>query len=57
MNWKTAFNNNNNACRLTRVPAVFQDLVNDVLRDLLNNSVFIYVDNILIFSKDLASHI
>ena len=34
---------------LTNAPAVFQGLVNDVLRDILN--VFVYLDDILIFSK------
>ena len=35
---------------LTNAPAVFQGLVNDVLRDILN--VFVYLDDILIFSKN-----
>lgn len=29
---------------LTNAPAVFQDLVNDVLRDFLNHFVFVYLD-------------
>ena len=37
---------------LTNAPAVFQALVNDVLRDMINKSVFVYIDDILIFSKD-----
>lgn len=32
---------------------MFQCLVNDVLRNLLNKSVFVYFDDILIFSKSL----
>lgn len=37
---------------LTNAPAVFQSLINDVLRDMLSCFVFIYLDDILIFSKD-----
>lgn len=39
---------------LTNAPAVFQALVNDVRRDFLN--IFVYLDNILIFSKFLQEH-
>ena len=35
---------------LTNAPAVFQALVNDVLRDMLNRFIFVYLDDILIFS-------
>ena len=38
---------------LSNAPAVFQVLVNDVLRDLLNHCVFVYIDDILIFFRDL----
>ncbi|KAI2664346.1 Retrovirus-related Pol polyprotein from transposon 17.6 [Labeo rohita] len=38
---------------LTNSPAVFQALVNDVLRDMLNKFVFVYLDDILIFSPFL----
>ncbi len=34
---------------LTNAPAVFQALINDVLRDMLNQFVFVYLDDILIF--------
>jgi hypothetical protein len=37
--------------------AVFQALVNDTLRDMLNQLVFVYLNNILIFSKTLPEHI
>ena len=37
--------------------AVFQALVNDTLRDMLNRFIFVYLDNILIFSKTLPEHI
>ncbi|KAI3353005.1 hypothetical protein L3Q82_019572 [Scortum barcoo] len=34
---------------LTNTPAVFQALVKDVLRDILNKSVFVYLDDIFNF--------
>ena len=62
--WKTAFNTPNGHYEylvmpfgLTNAPAVFQGLVNDVLRDLLNVSVFVYLDDILIFSKSRQEHV
>ncbi|XP_064820987.1 uncharacterized protein LOC135538716 [Oncorhynchus masou masou] len=42
---------------LSNAPAVFQSLVNDVLRDMIGLFVFVYLDDILIFSKGLTSHI
>uniref|UniRef100_A0A3B3HV01 Gypsy retrotransposon integrase-like protein 1 n=1 Tax=Oryzias latipes TaxID=8090 RepID=A0A3B3HV01_ORYLA len=41
---------------LTNAPAVFQRLVNDVLRDFINRFVFVYLDDILIYSKDPSQH-
>uniref|UniRef100_A0A8C7Y809 ribonuclease H n=1 Tax=Oryzias sinensis TaxID=183150 RepID=A0A8C7Y809_9TELE len=41
---------------LTNAPAVFQRLVNDVLRDFLNRFVFVYLDDILIYSENLTQH-
>lgn len=37
--------------------AVFQAVINDILRDMLNIYVFVYRDIILIFSPDFKSHI
>lgn len=34
---------------LTNALVVFQALVNDVLRDMLNRFIFVYLDDILIF--------
>uniref|UniRef100_A0A8D0CYT6 Gypsy retrotransposon integrase-like protein 1 n=1 Tax=Sander lucioperca TaxID=283035 RepID=A0A8D0CYT6_SANLU len=62
--WKTAFNTPSGHYEylvmpfgLTNAPAVFQALVNDVLRDMLNVFVFVYLDDILIFSCNLDEHI
>lgn len=40
---------------LTNAPAVFQMLINDVRTDMLNHFVFVYLDYILIFSKNISS--
>lgn len=62
--WKTAFNTPLGHFEylvmpfgLTNAPAVFQCLVNDVLRDMLGRFVFVYLDDILIFSQNQAEHI
>lgn len=62
--WKTAFNTSTVHYEylvmpfgLTNAPAVFQALVNDMLRDMLNSFVFVYLDEILIFSPDLQTHV
>lgn len=62
--WKTAFNTPTGHYEylvmpfgLTNAPAVFQALVNDVLRDYLNKFVFVYLDDILIFSRSRQEHI
>lgn len=41
---------------LTNAPAVFQALINDVLRDFLKRFVFVYLDDILIFSSSAEEH-
>ena len=56
--WKTAFNTplGHFEYLVTNAPAVFQSLVNDILRDMLNHSVFVYLDDILVFSKSVEEH-
>ncbi|KAI3358251.1 hypothetical protein L3Q82_003249 [Scortum barcoo] len=64
--WKTAFNTPTGhyeylvmpfAIASPMLPAVFQALVNDVLRDMLNKFVFVYLDDILIFSRNKEEHV
>ncbi len=42
---------------LTNAPAVFQALVNDVLCDMINRFMFVYLEDISIFSKSLDEHV
>uniref|UniRef100_A0A3B4GQD0 Gypsy retrotransposon integrase-like protein 1 n=1 Tax=Pundamilia nyererei TaxID=303518 RepID=A0A3B4GQD0_9CICH len=62
--WKTAFNTHLGHFEylvmpfgLTNAPAVFQAMINDVLRDLINHCVFVYLDDILVFSRSPAEHV
>ena len=62
--WKTGFNTPSGHYEyrvmpfgLCNAPAVFQAMVNDILREYLNVSVFVYLDDILIFSPDSQSHV
>ncbi len=61
--WKTAFNTPRGHFEyrvipfgLSNAPAVFQALVNDVLRDMLDQFTYVYLDDILIFSHSLQEH-
>src|SRR5690606_2532057 len=61
--WKTAFRTRYGHFEylvmpfgLTNAPATFQAFLNDVLRDCLDTIVVIYLDDILIYSNDEASH-
>lgn len=61
--WKTVFNTPIGHYEylvmpfgLTNAPAVFQSLISDILRDMINHSVYVYLDDILSFSPDLVTH-
>jgi hypothetical protein len=41
---------------LTNVPATFQDMINHIFRDLLDNGVIAFIDDILIYAKDEEEH-
>uniref|UniRef100_A0AAQ4P5C7 ribonuclease H n=1 Tax=Gasterosteus aculeatus aculeatus TaxID=481459 RepID=A0AAQ4P5C7_GASAC len=61
--WKTGFNTPSGHYEylvmpfgLTNAPAVFHAMINDVLRDFLDHFVYVYIDDILIYSPDLDTH-
>ncbi|KAI7909406.1 hypothetical protein M0657_011852 [Pyricularia oryzae] len=61
--WKTAFRTRQGHYKylvmpfgLTNAPATFQTMINHVLRECLDISVVIYLDDILVFSKTLEEY-
>ncbi|KAK3511178.1 hypothetical protein QTP70_032223, partial [Hemibagrus guttatus] len=61
--WKTAFMTPTGhyeylvmPYRLANAPSVFQDFMHTVLREFLHKSVLVYIDDILIYSRNLAEH-
>lgn len=62
--WKTGFSTINGHYEylvmpfgLANSPSVFQAFINEVFRDMLNQWVIIYIDDILIYSNSLSEHI
>lgn len=62
--WKTPFSttsghyqNNVMAYGLVNATAFFQAFMNDVFRDMINRYIIVYLDDILIYSKNLAEHV
>lgn len=62
--WKTAFSATTGHYEylvmlfgLANSPSVFQSLINEVFRDMLNISVIVYIDGILIYSNTLPEHV
>ncbi len=62
--WKTAFNTPIGHYEyqvmpfgLANAPGVFQALINDVLREIINKCMFVYLDDILIFSQIYEDHV
>uniref|UniRef100_A0A8D0HDL6 Gypsy retrotransposon integrase-like protein 1 n=1 Tax=Sphenodon punctatus TaxID=8508 RepID=A0A8D0HDL6_SPHPU len=62
--WKTAFRTRYGLYEylvmpygLANAPATFQHLINDLFRDVLDISVVAYLDDILVFSRNLQEHV
>ena len=62
--WKTAFSTTTGHYEylvmpfgLVNSPSVFQSFINEVFRDMLNISVIVYIDDILIYSNTLPEHV
>ena len=62
--WKTAFRTRYGHFEykvmpfgLTNAPATFQHMLNDILREFIDIFIIVYLDDILIYSKSLDSHI
>ena len=62
--WKTAFRTHYGLYEykvmpfgLVNAPATFQTMMNEILREFLDDGVVVYIDDILIYSKDPKDHI
>ena len=61
--WKTAFRTRYGLYEYkvmpfgqVNAPATFQNMMNEILREFLDDVVVVYIDNILIYSKDPENH-
>ena len=61
--WKTTFHTHYGSFEwlvipfgLMNAPATFQRFMNDIFHDLLDVCVVVYLDDILIYSKDMSQH-
>ena len=61
--WKTTFKTRYSSYEwlvmpfsLTNSPATFQQFMNDILGDLLDKCIMVYLDDILIYSDNLTEH-
>jgi Reverse transcriptase (RNA-dependent DNA polymerase) len=41
---------------LTNAPTIFQSFISEIFADMLDNTVLIYIDDIMVFTKDVESH-
>ena len=42
---------------LANAPATFQNMMNEVLREFLDQGVVVYIDDVLIYSENMEQHI
>jgi hypothetical protein len=54
--WYGHFEDNVMLFGLTNAPTILQHLMNDIFREFLDDFVVCYLDDILIFSKNLEEH-